>query len=939
MKFSPQDRSAWARVSPYLDQALDLEPNERVTWLKTLETTQPDIAREVERFLSEHAVLEAKGFLTDSPLSLGRLDSFVPVLASMLHQHVGVESGDWPQELPERARPHTTDEPLTDLREGTIVGAYRLQKEIGYGGMSCVWLAERSDGLLKRKVALKLPFEGSRRAQIAERFKREREILATLTHPNIARLYDAGISASGQSYLAMEYVQGRTLTDHCDAARLPINERLKIFLQVLSAVEFAHTQLVLHRDLKPSNILVTDQGRVVLLDFGVAKLLAPEADPERPLTEMAGRMLTPDYASPEHLAGQSLGTTSDVYSLGVVLYELLTGARPFKEASRRALEEAVLKQDPLRPSQSLLSDAVASARHSTPRKLARALSGDLDTIVLKTLKKNPTDRYRSVGAFAQDISNTLQNLPVSARPDSAWYRSRRFVMRHRWQVTAAAVTLMAILVGGGAAVWQGRAAAQQRDRALALASRNSAINEFMDMLIAEAASSEKPVTVNELLARSEKLAMASTSGNNEDRAAILGSIGELLSTSQDTVKATQLFERALALVRNSQDSGLRSHLICDHAMTIASMGQVDVAVRTITLELGKLQADPKNASDCLGYLAHIARMRGDAEGALRYANLALDRFHQATGTTLAGEAALLAVVADSYGLGGDNLQANHYFELALKKYREAGRERSPNALVLINNWAITSSAAGVPMRALALYDQVLNFIAQADQSSRPPQSVINNRALALERIGRYAQARAAYEWGYQLARQAKSPEAQVSSLLGLASVAKQSGDRIAAARYLREIIELLGPAADANSPQLIGHALVSGQLKLADGKAGEARAEFDRVLSRKKKGSTAIAAALGKAEVELLSGDAANAVTNARRALDLATYLQGGVPYSYHAGLSWLMLGRALQALSDIPQARKAFEAAVTHLSNTVDADQPELLRARRLLASSGGLG
>jgi serine/threonine-protein kinase len=928
------DPSAWARINPYLDQALDLEPGERATWLNELERTQADVAETLRSLLGQLESLNASGYL-ESSLPFTRLDTLLPVLEQMVRQRVGVESGDWLQDSPGFAQSIATEHRQEGITEGAVLGAYRLIREIGHGGMSSVWLAERVDGQLKREVALKVPFAGPQRAQMAKRFKREQDILATLTHPNIATLYDAGVSASGQSYLAMEYVRGTVLTRYCDAGRLSLRERLQHFLQVLAAVGFAHTQLVLHRDLKPSNILVTEQGRVVLLDFGIAKLLSQEVTPESPLTEMAERMLTPDYAAPEHIAGRTLGTTSDVYSLGVVLCELLAGSRPFGSQleSRRDVEEAILTQDPPRPSQLPLTEAIAAARHTTPRKLAQMLKGDLDTIVLKALKKAPAERYRSVDAFAQDIANYLGHLPVSARPDSTWYRFGRFASRYKLQVTAATVTLLAIIGGGAAALWQARVAAQERDRAVALASSNASINEFMTMLVSEAASAEKPVTVSEMLERSVKLALAGTGDSNENRAAILGTVAGLYDTSGDSGKSAHLFEQALAMVGNSSDGALRTHLTCLHAAMIAETGQVDAAVSAITRELENVKLDHQNASECLRLLSLIAERTGDTQGALRNATLALEHFRQTKTKNLTEEGTLLGRVATGHRLQGDNAQANRYFELALRKYAEAGRAESPETMILMNNWAIVTGAAGEQKRSLELYDRLLGIAAERDPGAQPPAALVHNRARALELIGRFAAARSAFELGRQLSIQSKSINFHAFCLLGLASVAQQSGDRIVAARYLAEVTELVGPSQPADHPTLTRRAVIQGALDLAEGRPDAARAGFEWVLSKKRKNPTAVSAALGKAEAELLAGDVAAAVTEAQAALDMATSLQGGIPYSNYTGLSWLMLGRALLARGETQQARKAFEAAVSHLSNTVDADHPELLRARQLLA------
>jgi serine/threonine-protein kinase len=321
--------------------------------------------------------------------------------------------------------------------------------------MSSVWLAERSDGQMKRQVALKLPHMGHRDLQLPERFARERDILAALNHSNIARLYDAGVSESGQPYLAMEYVSGAALDSHCDTACLPVRERLRMFLQVLEAVQFAHSHLIIHRDLKPSNLLATPQGQVMLLDFGVAKLLRDTAGEDR-LTQFAGRLLTLEYASPEQITGEGLGIGSDIYSLGVVLYELLCGARPYrlKRESAASLEEAILGQEPLRPSHVSISESTAQARGTSAGKLRRVLTGDLDNIALKALKKHPNERYVSIDAFKQDIVNHLNRVPVSARPDGRWYHFSRFVSRHRLPVSVGSLALLAIVASAVVAVWQ-----------------------------------------------------------------------------------------------------------------------------------------------------------------------------------------------------------------------------------------------------------------------------------------------------------------------------------------------------------------------------------------------------------------------------------------------------------------------------------------------------
>src|SRR5690349_4506950 len=335
----------WPALSPLLDEALNLPPERRTAWLAGLP--------------QEHWQFRTR-------------------LRSLLANE---------------------PKPLLDEPARNVVGPWRLVEKIGEGGMAEVWMAERSDGLLLRPVALKLPRTGWGNALFCQRLARERDILDTLQHPNIARLLDAGMTPSGQPFLVLEYVLGERIDWYCQSRKLSIQERLEIFLQVADAIAFAHHSLVLHRDLKPSNILVTNEGAVRVLDFGVAKLLEFGRTEETDLTLYAGPALTLDYASPEQIAGEPLTVSSDVYSLGVVLYELLTGSRPYrlKRKSAAGLEQQILEIEPPPPSK-IAGDS----------ELRRALQGDLDSIIMMALRKRPQSRYLSVESFADDVRRYLQ---------------------------------------------------------------------------------------------------------------------------------------------------------------------------------------------------------------------------------------------------------------------------------------------------------------------------------------------------------------------------------------------------------------------------------------------------------------------------------------------------------------------------------------------------
>jgi serine/threonine protein kinase len=324
---------------------------------------------------------------------------------------------------------------------GRLIGVYRVISLIGRGGMGAVYLAERDDAQFNQQVAIKIIKRGMDTDFIRERFLRERQILAGLDHPHIARLLDGGATEEGLPYFVMEHVDGVAITDYGAANKLSIAERLKLFRQVCAAVQHAHQKLVAHRDLKPSNILVNRDGAPKLLDFGVAKLLAPDADQSRTRTEQ--RMLTPDYASPEQVRGETITTAADIYSLGVVLYEMLTGRRlrQFKTALPAEIERAICETEPVKP-----SDAISIETFSAG-KLQKQLMGDLDNIVLMAMRKEPERRYQSVEQFSEDIRRHLEGLPVIARPDTFTYRTGKFVRRHRLGLTATALVLLSLLGG------------------------------------------------------------------------------------------------------------------------------------------------------------------------------------------------------------------------------------------------------------------------------------------------------------------------------------------------------------------------------------------------------------------------------------------------------------------------------------------------------------
>jgi serine/threonine protein kinase/TolB-like protein len=405
-----------ALMSRLLDEALPLDAAGRRAWLERLSPEYQDLAPALHKALLPQ---------DSHPADLKALET-LPKLA-----FADAASGS----------------AANGLRPGERVGPYELIRLLGAGGMAQVWLARRADGAFKRDVALKLPTLTHLRSDLEQRFARERDILASLEHPHIARFYDAGVDPNGLPYVAMEYVQGYPLTDWCDGRRLGISARLELLIQVLGGVQYAHEKHVIHRDLKPSNILVNELGQVRLLDFGVAKLLETQEADQTPLTRIYGRALTPDYASPELLRGDPVDARADVYSLGVLLYEVLTGIRPYRlksAASIGMLERAIATVEVENPSTQHNQEAIA-ARATTAEKLNRQLRGDLDAVALKALAKVPAERYASAGALAHDLRCYLDGKPIQALPARFTDRLRKFVQRNKTIVGVTATAAAAIL--------------------------------------------------------------------------------------------------------------------------------------------------------------------------------------------------------------------------------------------------------------------------------------------------------------------------------------------------------------------------------------------------------------------------------------------------------------------------------------------------------------
>jgi len=694
----PPSPAQWQRLNALLEAALALPAAERAAWLRALP--------------AEHAAL-------------------LPTLASLLDR-AAVETDTFM-----RAPVRLAVDPGAGAdgdAAGDRVGPWRLIEPLGSGGMSTVWLAERADGSLQRRVALKLPhaFWGP---DLAERMAVERDLLASLDHAHIARLYDAGTTPEGRPWLAMECVDGVPIDQFCRVHRLDLRERLRLFLQVTGAVAHAHARLVVHRDLKPSNILVTPDGQVRLLDFGIAKLLADEPVPEQQLTRQLGRPVTPDYAAPEHAGGRPVGTASDVYSLGIVLYELLTDGRPYAVGRHDAasLEDAILRA------------AVPAPSTRAPDPVtARALRGDLDTIVGKALRKRASDRYPSVESFAADLQRHLDGEPVLAQAPSWRYRAAKFARRHRWPLAAIGMVAASLVVGLGSAVWQARLARQE-------AARAEQARQFIASVIAQArprqGSGGAVLAADLLVAAGERLDRELAS--DPRAAAELGvAIGEGLSNLGEPQRGEALLRTAVE--RADSAFGPRHRLALQaRALLAESVGlkSPEESLKLVEAALPDLLAGlPSTARLAVSALSQQSFVRAkleQPEGALAALQQAVSLGETHLGPNDEDTVVALGLLSNTYGRFGDFARqlttANDALARALAGL---GGQRPQVSLTAVERWQAEALRRNDrPGDAVPILRRVLRDQRQLDGSDTPRvRNALYQLALALAEAGELGEA-------------------------------------------------------------------------------------------------------------------------------------------------------------------------------------------------------
>jgi eukaryotic-like serine/threonine-protein kinase len=917
------DHDRWQRLSPLLDRALDLDIGERSAWLEQLRGEDPALAAELEAFLEEQNTLEREGFLSHSPFSAFAQQS------SLIGQTIGV---------------------------------YTLEAPLGQGGMGTVWLARRSDGRFEGKVAIKLLNAALVGRAGEERFQREGSILARLTHPNIARLIDAGVSATGQPYLVLEYVEGERIDTYCDVNRLGVAARLRLFLDVLAAIANAHANLVIHRDIKPSNVMVGERGTVKLLDFGIAKLLQDEGalGSATELTRDAGRALTPEFAAPEQLLGNPVTTATDVYALGVLLYSLLAGQHPAEGHTGSAAEliKAIVDTDSPR-----LSDAVtakktlpkktlrenAAKRAATPERLKHALRGDLDNIVGKALKKDPQERYMSITAFADDIRRHMQHEPVSARSDSFGYRAAKFVRRNRVAVALSALAVVALIGGLAGTITQAQRATRQaaiaerqRDEARYQAQRAEASSEVMSLMLEEIGPGGKPLALDALIDRGVELLERRYGADPHLTGLMMVQMAHRYMDLDRPVKARETLDRAIAIARQTDDAEVAASAQCLLAHTEAREAKSDDAARALAegkSAIARLAAPGVQTQvECLRAEAYLRNFEGRWNDALRPLEKARTLLERTGDTrTLLYTTTLndLGYVYFRSGRWREGLANN---QTLLDLFERNGRGKTVSYTILIANRAsilynlgeITASEA----QARSARERVEGF-PDLDISS-----YAYHQGRALVRLGRDAEAIELLR-NAAAAGEAHSANAWASrARFELAQALMHGRDFAAAEDELARAEAFLTRDPNVNAGPLLHVALVRAEIALAQDQKEEAQKFVDHARTYLDKPSAdtpfySIRLNRTAAVVALAKGDSTAADTFAAESLRIAEDVARDASASADVGEALLLQAQAKIARGENDSARPLLERASTSLAGGLGADHPLTQLAKDLLGKN----
>jgi serine/threonine protein kinase len=950
----------WPRISQLLDEALLLAPEDRAPWMARLDAEHPSEAVHVRRLLAAHERTADDDTRWAPPAEL---------IAAAL---VG-EDATW------------------SLAPGQMLGPYRLLERIGEGGMASVWLAEQTLNVVRR-VALKIPHAGLEdAAAMTARFAHERDFLAGLEHPHIARLYDAGASVDGLPYLAMEWIDGLPITRYADNHHLDIGARIGLFLQVLQAVRFAHTRLVIHRDIKPSNIIVTTDGQVKLLDFGIARLLEDPLRDDGAAPGVLPRALTPQAASPEQLAGAPLGTASDVFSLGIVLYELLTGQPPYRlatapgESSATAFHAALIATDIGAPSRAAIDAAAAAKRSSTPTRLRRALAGDLDAIVGKALMKDPALRYETAEGLATDLERHLRLEPVRARGGGWAYVAGRALRRHRAWATAGGFAFVVLAIGMGGVAWQARVARHEADRATAVKNFLLAVFRASDPRI----PSDKPrgqISARELLDAGSTRIEADFSGQPDLQIEMLGVVGSLYRELNETERRRAVTARRRALadaaparypqveIEALLDQADDALVVPDRGAAGAALDRADPLIRAAGLDESRLRAAWWRAraraepSDDLaaqerdlaqsmalyrrvaprdpGYVRALGQQGEIAFNGGRY-DVAIERIQAAIAAAGHTDERMDGEMLEQWGnLGTANVVVGHLeeasaaFEQAIKLAARTYGTGHPEYWRLASQNAALLHMIGQRDAGIERFEALRRLVPDPPTNSAG-WSVLSDYAGRLGAQGEPERGVVWMEGAERFEQQHPSAPFALRRLrLLLGNLYSLAGRRDDARRLLKSSFDDYGASDPAGSQARMGATERWARILLEDGHADEARRLFEEVVAADKgRNLTATALAqLGLARVELSLSHADAAVPLSAAAVERWHAVKGY--RDVRAGP--VILRVQARALLAAGQGAAARAVAADALAQSLRYDVPtaaSIVEARALIAAADAAG
>jgi serine/threonine-protein kinase len=887
---------AWQRVSEHLDRVLELSPSQCADYLAALEREDSTVAALLREMLA------ARG-----------QSSFAQFLC-----------GPMPR-IPDAA-------PAGGL-VGRRVGSYLIDAEIGRGGMGSVWRASRADGRFEAYVAIKFVHLSWLGEDGERRFKLEGRLLARLSHPSIARLIDAGVLDGTHPYIVIEYVDGSPIDVYCERLALGIEDRIRLFLEVLAAVAHAHSQLIVHRDLKPSNVLVTRGGAIKLLDFGIAKLLEePGGSADHTLASEAA--LTPQYAAPEQLLGQPVTTATDVYTLGLMLYFLLTGVHPLSPTARSRVEliQTILTTDPPRPS------LVAAG----PAAWRRTLAGDLDNILGKALRKSPSERYLSVGALAEDLRRFLAHEPVQARPATAGYRVARFVRRNRAAVVSGVAVVCGLLALSIFALLQMIAARTQRDLAVYQVKLANAQSDITAFIVSDPVGRASPDVVRQRLDRARQFIATHFRGDPLLEGRMLFDVSARYIDIGENQIAAEIIQEAEAIGRRVGDPEYVAELACIRTQDLAIARDLPAARTQLATGLANMRlvgnVQPSLIGECASGSAFVAQADGDFARAvtlLQEALLALER------AGMKGKGRYTSTTNDlarAYSQAGDFHGAWEVESRNLAVLRDAGRADTDSYLAFVSVSCSALRNGGQPRRALELLESTETEARKTASDFAPPYYLVGCRALNQIALGRSEEAHAGLVQATAEAEKAGNPYHLSSYRVGAVTLSLDRGDLEGADAAWTELVpeESAALAAHDKGEGAVRLILTHARLDLAHGRVGDA-------LHRLETAAALVAARRQPSnpdarEVELLQSQAfmANqayprAEEHARNAVAFARAAAVDSRSSAWIGEALVWLARSEAALGNKKAAAESAREAVPQLEANLDPSHPLIAAARAM--------